>query len=109
MRPAQVRASQVRVGVVGVGNCASSFVQGLTYYRSASGNSPVPGLTLTDVGGYRISDIALSAAFDVNALKVGRDVAEARRRAYAAVDKLDFPGGFCRRDIGWRELARTRG
>ena len=73
----QRRSSTVRVGIVGVGNCASSFVQGLTYYRSASGNSPVPGLTQSDVGGYRISDIALSAAFDVNAIKVGRDVAEA--------------------------------
>ncbi|MFW6076612.1 MAG: inositol-3-phosphate synthase [Hyphomicrobiales bacterium] len=73
----QARKPQVRVGVVGVGNCASSFVQGLTYYRSAQGNSPIPGLTQTDIGGYRISDIALSAAFDVNAAKVGRDVAEA--------------------------------
>jgi myo-inositol-1-phosphate synthase len=75
--PSQSRTSTVRVGIVGVGNCASSFVQGLTYYRSARGNSPVPGLTQTDIGGYRISDIALSAAFDVNAAKVGRDVAEA--------------------------------
>ena len=73
----QVRTPQVRVGVVGVGNCASSFVQGLTYYREAQGNAPIPGLTQTDIGGYRIRDIALSAAFDVNAAKVGRDVAEA--------------------------------
>jgi phosphoribosylamine--glycine ligase len=39
---------------------------------------------------------------------MGRDVAEAQQRAYAAVDAIDFPAGFCRRDIGWRELARSK-
>ncbi|QQO15244.1 inositol-3-phosphate synthase [Bradyrhizobium diazoefficiens] len=68
---------RVRVGLVGVGNCASSFVQGLTYYREAKSNEPVPGLMNADVGGYHISDIEISSAFDVNANKVGRDVAEA--------------------------------
>jgi myo-inositol-1-phosphate synthase len=68
---------RVRVGVVGVGNCASSFVQGLTYYRDASANEPVPGLMNADVGGYHISDVEISSAFDVNARKVGRDVADA--------------------------------
>jgi len=68
---------RVRVGIVGVGNCASSFVQGLTYYRSAKSNEPVPGLMNADVGGYHVSDIQISSAFDVNANKVGRDVAEA--------------------------------
>src|SRR3954462_8484145 len=66
---------RVRVGVVGVGNCASSFVQGLTYYRDAESNEPVPGLMNADVGGYHISAVETSAAFDVNAHKVGRDVA----------------------------------
>jgi myo-inositol-1-phosphate synthase len=68
---------KVRVAVVGVGNCASSFIQGLTYYRSAQGNEPIPGLMHADLGGYQISDIEISAAFDVNDTKVGRDVAEA--------------------------------
>jgi myo-inositol-1-phosphate synthase len=68
---------RVRVGIVGVGNCASSLVQGLTYYRAAKSNEPVPGLMNADVGGYHISDIEISSAFDVNANKVGRDVAEA--------------------------------
>lgn len=68
---------RVRVGIVGVGNCASSFVQGLTYYRDAKSNEPVPGLMNADVGGYHISDIEISSAFDVNANKVGRDVADA--------------------------------
>jgi myo-inositol-1-phosphate synthase len=68
---------RVRVGIVGVGNCASSLVQGLTYYRDAKSNEPVPGLMNADVGGYHISDVEISSAFDVNANKVGRDVAEA--------------------------------
>src|SRR3954452_5290644 len=68
---------RVRVGVVGVGNCASSFVQGLTYYRDANANEPVPGLMNADVGGYHISDVEISSAFDDNANKVGRDVADA--------------------------------
>jgi myo-inositol-1-phosphate synthase len=68
---------KIRVAIVGVGNCASSFVQGLQYYREAQGNEPVPGLMTADVGGYHVRDVEISAAFDVNAGKVGRDVAEA--------------------------------
>jgi myo-inositol-1-phosphate synthase len=68
---------RVRVGIVGVGNCASSLIQGLTYYRDAKSNEPVPGLMNADVGGYHISDVEISSAFDVHAGKVGRDVAEA--------------------------------
>src|SRR5579871_2025013 len=68
---------RVRVGIVGVGNCASSFVQGLSHYRNAKSNEPVPGLMNADVGGYHVSDIELASAFDVNANKVGRDVADA--------------------------------
>jgi len=69
--------STVRVGIVGVGNCASSFVQGLAYYRDAQANEPVPGLMNVELGGYHVGDVEVSAAFDVNARKVGRDVAEA--------------------------------
>jgi len=68
---------RVRVGIVGVGNCASSFVQGLTYYGNAKSNEPVPGLMNVDVGGYHISDIEIASAFDVNTGKVGSDVADA--------------------------------
>ena len=67
----------VRVGLVGVGNCASSFVQGLSHYRDADGNAPIPGLMHADLGGYRVGDIEIASAFDVSAAKVGRDVAEA--------------------------------
>ena len=67
----------LRVGIVGVGNCASSFVQGLAYYREASANELVPGLMHADLGGYHVRDIEIACAFDVNAGKVGRDVAQA--------------------------------
>lgn len=70
-------AGKLRVGIVGVGNCASSLVQGLTYYRDASGNEPIPGLMNASLGGYHVSDIEISAAFDVADSKVGKDVAEA--------------------------------
>jgi myo-inositol-1-phosphate synthase len=68
---------KVRVGIIGVGNCASSLAQGLTYYRDADGNEPIPGLMHPDLGGYRIADIEIVSAFDVSNTKVGRDVAEA--------------------------------
>ena len=68
---------KVRIGIIGVGNCASSLVQGLTYYHDADGNEPVPGLMNVDLGGYHVSDIEVAAAFDIAAAKVGRDVAEA--------------------------------
>jgi myo-inositol-1-phosphate synthase len=71
------QSRDVRVGIVGVGNCASSFVQGLSYYSNARINEPVPGLMNVDLGGYHVGDIGISAAFDVSADKVGRDVAEA--------------------------------
>jgi myo-inositol-1-phosphate synthase len=70
-------SGSLRVGIVGVGNCASSFVQGLTYYRDARSNEPVPGLMNVELGGYHVSDIEIASAFDINAKKVGRDVSEA--------------------------------
>jgi myo-inositol-1-phosphate synthase len=63
--------------MVGVGNCASSLVQGLTYYRDAQANTPVPGLMNIDLGGYHVGDVEIASAFDVNARKVGLDVADA--------------------------------
>ncbi|MBV9590308.1 MAG: inositol-3-phosphate synthase, partial [Hyphomicrobiales bacterium] len=68
---------QLRVGIVGVGNCASSFVQGLTFYRGAASNEPIPGLSNPVLGGYHVDDIKISSAFDIASSKVGIDVAEA--------------------------------
>ena len=60
-----------------MGNCASSFVQGLEFYKNAGSNEPVPGLMNAFVGGYHVSDITVASAFDVNAGKVGIDIARA--------------------------------
>src|ERR671927_822460 len=77
MRGRALSSRSLRVGIVGVGNCASSLVQGLAYYRDARSNEPVPGLMNVELGGYHVRDIEISAAFDVAASKVGRDVSEA--------------------------------
>jgi myo-inositol-1-phosphate synthase len=69
--------SEVRIAIVGLGNCASSLVQGLEYYKDADPNESVPGLMHVELGGYHIRDIRIVAAFDVDAKKVGKDVAEA--------------------------------
>jgi myo-inositol-1-phosphate synthase len=72
-----VSAKTVRVAIVGVGNCASSLVQGLEYYKDADDDARVPGLMHVRFGDYHISDIEVVAAFDVDAKKVGVDVSEA--------------------------------
>lgn len=68
---------KIRVAIVGVGNCASSLVQGIHYYRDAKDDAFVPGVMHVNFGGYHIGDIEVVAAFDVNSNKVGKDVAEA--------------------------------
>src|SRR5262245_42472175 len=67
----------VRVAIVGVGNCASSLVQGVEFYRNADPTDRVPGLMHVTFGDYHVSDVEFVAAFDVDAKKVGRDLAEA--------------------------------
>jgi myo-inositol-1-phosphate synthase len=71
------QADKVRVAIIGVGNCASSFVQGVRYYSDADPAERVPGLMHVDLGGYHISDIEFSAAFDIDADKVGKDLSQA--------------------------------
>jgi myo-inositol-1-phosphate synthase len=68
---------KVRVAIVGVGNCASSFVQGVQYYRDADPAERVPGLMHVDLGGYHVRDIEFTAAFDIDEDKVGKDLSEA--------------------------------
>jgi myo-inositol-1-phosphate synthase len=68
---------KVRVALIGVGNCASSLVQGVEYYKDAAKDDFVPGLMHVDLGGYHISDVEFSAAFDVTTDKVGMDLSEA--------------------------------
>ena len=68
---------KVRVAIVGVGNCANALLQGVEYYRDADPDQFVPGLMHVDLGGYHISDIEFTAAFDVTTTKVGKDLADA--------------------------------
>jgi myo-inositol-1-phosphate synthase len=70
-------ADKVRVAIVGVGNCASALVQGIEYYRDADATQPVPGLMHVDLGGYHVGDVEFTAAFDIDADKVGKDLSEA--------------------------------
>jgi myo-inositol-1-phosphate synthase len=88
---------KLRVAIVGAGNCASALVQGVHHYREAKTGEFVPGLMHVDLGGYHISDIEFTAAFDVDADKVGRDLGEAIFRGqnntvkFAEVPKLNVP------------------
>jgi myo-inositol-1-phosphate synthase len=77
MKKEALAMSSVRVAIVGVGNCASSLIQGVEYYRNADPNERVPGLMHVTFGDYHVSDVEFVAAFDVDAKKVGRDLAEA--------------------------------
>ena len=74
---ARHQTDKVRVAIIGVGNCASSFVQGVQYYRDADPSERVPGLMHVDLGGYHVRDIEFSAAFDIDAEKVGKDLSKA--------------------------------
>ncbi|HEX5506035.1 MAG TPA: inositol-3-phosphate synthase [Thermomicrobiales bacterium] len=67
----------IKVAIIGVGNCASSLVQGVTYYRDAPADEFVPGLMHVDLGGYHVRDIQFTAAFDIAANKVGQDLGAA--------------------------------
>jgi myo-inositol-1-phosphate synthase len=88
---------KVRVAIIGVGNCASSFVQGVEFYRGADPAAPVPGLMHVDLGGYHVGDVEFTAAFDIDADKVGHDLSEAiwagqnNTLKFAEVPRLDVP------------------
>jgi myo-inositol-1-phosphate synthase len=94
---ARYQTEKVRVAIVGVGNCASSFVQGVEYYKDADPAGSVPGLMHVDLGGYHVRDIEFTAAFDIDAEKVGKDLSEAiwagqnNTMKFAEVPKLGVP------------------
>jgi myo-inositol-1-phosphate synthase len=91
------QTEKVRVALVGVGNCASAFVQGVEYYKDANPAESVPGLMHVDLGGYHVGDIEFTAAFDIDVEKVGKDLSEAiwsgqnNTIKFADVPKLDVP------------------
>src|SRR5881398_1943733 len=68
---------KVRVAIVGTGNCANSFIQGVQYYKDADPSEEVPGLMHVDLGGYHVGDVKFSAAFDIDSEKVGKDLSQA--------------------------------
>jgi myo-inositol-1-phosphate synthase len=88
---------KVRVAIIGVGNCANSFVQGIQYYKDADPAGRVPGLMHVDLGGYHVRDVEFTAAFDVDKEKVGKDLSEAIWSGqndtikFADVPHLDVP------------------
>ena len=90
-------SDKVRVAIIGVGNCASSLVQGVHYYKDAKDTDEVPGLMHVNLGGYHISDIEFSAAFDIDVEKVGKDLSKAifsgqnNTVEFAKVPKLNVP------------------
>ncbi|MEW6028523.1 MAG: inositol-3-phosphate synthase [Chloroflexota bacterium] len=88
---------KVRVAIIGVGNCASSLVQGIEYYKNAKDNQVIPGIMHARLGGYHIRDIEFTLGIDVNATKVGRDLSQAifaepnNTYKFCDVPKLDVP------------------
>ena len=76
-RELKAKSRKIRVAIIGVGNCASSLVQGVYYYRNAKPSDRIPGIMHVDVGGYHLRDIDFVAAFDVDRNKVGKDLADA--------------------------------
>jgi myo-inositol-1-phosphate synthase len=91
------QSDKVRVAIVGVGNCASAFVQGVEYYKDADPTQRVPGLMHVDLGGYHVRDIEFTAAFDIDVDKVGKDLSDAiwsgqnNTIKFADVPSLDVP------------------
>ncbi len=90
-------SSKVRVAIIGVGNCASSLVQGVHYYRNAKDTDFVPGLMHVNLGGYHVRDVEFSAAIDIDKNKVGKDLSEAiftkpnNTYKFCSVPKLGVP------------------
>ncbi|PWB53048.1 MAG: inositol-3-phosphate synthase [Anaerolineales bacterium] len=88
---------KVRVAIIGVGNCASSLVQGVSFYQNAKKDEKIPGIMHVNLGGYHIRDIEFSAAFDVVDTKVGKDLSEAiyafpnNTYKFIEVPKLNVP------------------
>ena len=94
--------SKVRVGIIGVGNCASALVQGASYYRTAPADEFIPGLMHAQLGPYHVGDIEFSAAIDIDRAKVGKDLSEGAGRAaqqHTAV-RLSRPPGRAGVSVG---------
>ena len=80
--------STIRLAIAGMGNCASSLVQGIEFYKDADPADAVPGLMHVELGGYHVRDIELVAAFDVDATKVGLDAVQGAVRRHQQHDQV---------------------
>ena len=89
----RVDDGKVRVAIVGVGNCANSFIQGVEYYKDADLDEQVPGLMHVDLGGYHVRDIEFTAAFDIDSRRSART--SARRSGRVRTTRSSSPR--CRR------------
>src|SRR5450759_533541 len=98
---ARYQQDKVRVAIIGVGNCASAFVQGIHYYRDADPDARVPGLMHVDLGGYHVRDIEFTAAFDIDAAKVGKDLGEAIWAGQNNTIKFATGARSVPRKLGW--------
>ena len=74
---AKKSSKKVRVAIIGIGNCASSLIQGVEFYKDAPDDAFVPGLMHTRLGGYHVRDIEFTAGIDIDSEKVGKDLSEA--------------------------------
>ena len=85
--------AKLRVAIVGVGNCATSLIQGVEYYKDTPADATVPGLMHVQFGDYHVSDLEFVAAFDVDSLKVGKELVEATQ---SSLSEITFEiGSFC--------------
>ena len=97
----------IRLAIIGAGNCASNLIQGLYYYKNIDDTSErVSGLMHNSLGGYLVRHVKPVVAFDVHAGKVGKDLSEALQNTYAAIGRISFEGAHYRTDIGWRDVSR---
>ncbi len=99
---ARYQPEKVRVAIVGVGNCASAFVQGVHHYADADPAQRVPGLMHVDLGGYHVRDIEFTAAFDIDREKVGKDLGQAIWAGQNNTIEFAKGTGGCPRNSGCR-------
>ena len=101
-------SGRIRVAIAGVGNCASSLVQGVEYYRNADPTEDVPGLMHVVLGGYHVGDVEFVAAFDVDADKVGLDLGKAISAGQNNTIKFANVGQLERRGAARPDVRRPR-
>ena len=99
--------NKIKIAIAGIGNCASSLIQGIEYYRRKEDTEPI-GLMHYDLGGYKPQDIEVVAAFDTDARKVGKDISEAIYEIFAPIEAVALtPDEWDRGDSFVTDFARN--